>query len=102
MKTETRAKPTPGPWRVNQRTEKNGYGTITFQEIVVDRGYGPYVQCLNLIEGDGKDHSERNARAVADARLIAAAPRMYNFILDAARNGNQDARQIIAAVEGEQ
>jgi len=73
---------TPGPWKVSQRVERNGFGTLTFQEIVVGEPGRQYAQCLNLIDGDGQDHSARNKRALADARLIAAAPELLEALQD--------------------
>ena len=89
MKTETRAKHTPGPW------EKTT-GFVRAKNGVIAAYVGTRESLLRWAENPASQTIEANGR------LIAAAPRMYNFILDAARNGNQDAQNIIAAVEGEQ
>ena len=89
MKTETRAKHTPGPWASEPAMTCTGKTRMIthFGEIIAEVG----AVSKNQLDKD-----------IANARLIAVAPRMYNFILDAANNGNQDAKNILAAMEAEQ
>ncbi len=75
--------PTPGPWRVE-----------------IDK-YGP----LDVVGADGEFVARaawrhRNEKDAANARLIAAAPEMYEYIKVRAERGEETARRLIARSEG--
>jgi hypothetical protein len=110
-----RAQWTPGPWRVG---DQNGHCGISIDEISEEgaRVATVYLGVVTTAVEWGEQHFAlpENAEAVANARLIAAAPelvealrRLLNFAenteselgieLDSARN----ARALLARIEGE-
>lgn len=76
------AKHTPGPWQVAGPSAK-GY-------LVVQGAKGNGV-ALILMDSDDEE---------ADARLIAAAPLMYDYIASSASNGCAEAKKILEAIHG--
>jgi hypothetical protein len=68
---------TPGPWTV-------GGGTGRLNQIAID----PAIGCAY---GAGEE-------VVANARLIAAAPTMYDYIASSASNGCAEASKIMEAI----
>lgn len=88
---------TPGPWKF-KRT--HGLSSDTWYVITDADGFGP------VVEVGGKDKSGQIAEAKylitdpekieANARLIAASPTMYSYILKKAEEGDAEARSIIA------
>ena len=78
---------TPGTWRVKPNSV--GGPTVGPEGAVVAdiRTYGgPHV--------GGQQHPQ----TVANARLIAAAPTMYEYIASSASNGCAEARKIMEAI----
>lgn len=83
------SKHTPGPWVVGNQDPLNfgprrGQGTEPIGFV-----YGPSFP----------ERSEVGQRALANARLIAAAPQMYEYIASAASNGCAEAKKLIAAID---
>ncbi len=67
---------TPGPWYVKPREEiKSMYGSSYTRTTILDSqdgGYSPRHVIAQIARGNGKEE--------ANARLIAAAPEMYEFL----------------------
>lgn len=91
-------KHTPGPWTtrghrhvVAEQGEKTCF-------IALDIGPSwPYV--FRLPSQEGKSHVDSCREAEANARLIAAAPSMYQFIFDLAQSGNTGAGNLLNALD---
>ena len=83
------AKHTAGPWtfEVNANSVDVFLGPVKRgAEVFRQRLYG------------GEDH-DMDAVAIADARLIAACPTMYDYIRRQAEEGDGDAAKIISAID---
>lgn len=88
---------TPGPWRwcgrylLQDRKDSDG-NAIT----------NPYsTPCGYPIADDGSSGGEYNATIDTDspnARLIAACPKMFEYISKRAQEGDEDAAEIIASI----
>ncbi len=76
------SKHTPGPWHYMAGTHSH----YDSEGKAIARVYGPR----------GIDCSRRDA----NARLIAIAPEMYDYIASAASNGCADAQRLIAKAGG--
>lgn len=76
---------TPGPWRA-ERTQASAYWDWT---VMAPSGKGRTMQI-----GIDTDNTE------ADARLIAAAPAMHDYIARRAADGDTEAAQILEALSG--
>ncbi len=86
------AKFTPGPWFVRTR-ESGGVVVDCFVAAPDVNGFAYDAEILGDDEyRDGID------RQLADARLIAACPTMYDFIARIAAEGNAEAAIIVEAV----
>ena len=67
---------------------------------------GPWLMCesathvtVTNAHGDAVFHDDKRISGVmADARLIAAAPTMYEYIASSASNGCAEARKIMEAI----
>ena len=81
-----RVKHTPGPWRY---VRENGSPT-TGQHMIAGAVPGYLAQLRDCGSGD----------VTANARLIAAAPRMYARIEMLASEGDAEAQEIVEAVNG--
>ena len=83
-------KHTPGPWYVGSGTYegRNIYSTAS----VTDGEGFTYQPVVATAEDDGV------ACWDANARLIAAAPTMYEYIASSASNGCAEARKIMEAI----
>lgn len=75
---------TPGPWSVEQNT----YGSIVCKD-----GKSMIAVWPEDLGGQSFPHE-------ANARLIAASPRMYSYVESRADAGDEEAKRIIAEVSG--
>ena len=73
---------TPGPWSYNENSANRVLGS---ENQVVAATYGGIV-------GEPEQ--------VANTRLIASVPTMYDYLTRKASEGDDGARQILAAIEG--
>lgn len=95
-------KVTPGPWRAVRRVVSTCYpwGEPAYTS------YASFVEPIGLqVYGPDWHHDRRHNGPesnyiAANARLIAAAPRMYAFIEFCAAAGNAEAKAIKAEIEG--
>ena len=88
-------KHTPGPWCVKPYNWQRGNVSVFATKF----GRAPYGACVAYTPcSDGVGGEEG---ALANARLIAAAPKMYEYIASSASNGCAEAKRLIAEVEGE-
>lgn len=78
---------TPGPWHVSAGSSPGN------PRVIVESDAGLPVCALSLrgVQGDTR-------RMEANARLIAAAPTMYEYIASSASNGCAEARKIMEAI----
>ena len=87
-------KHTPGPW-----TSEPAYNNRVHREI---RTPGCLIAIVGNL-GDTSDHAPTRARwkaeTVANARLIALAPEMFEYIASSASAGCATARALIAKAE---
>ena len=74
---------TPGPWQYNPQS--------------ANRVTGPDGQIVAATYGGMTDDEEQ----VANTRLIASAPAMYDFIEKKALDGDQEAQAMVAGIETE-
>jgi len=83
---------TPGPWVVGDP------GSSTEYMIYCDNALGTAVATVKFAPLDltGWSHEER----IANARLIAAAPCMGAYVRKRAEAGDDDARALLARIEG--
>lgn len=87
-------KHTPGRWTFNNDSMT---GAVWAEKEFIASVYP------NAPEGwDGASEYERLDEMRANARLIAAAPDMFDDVLSSAQNGCATAQQIIARARGEQ
>ena len=77
---------TPGPWGI---TIDNNIARIGNQP-------GIYFAQVNLGQRSSQFRSEKEA----NARLIAAAPRMYGWLKRMSPSWDEEAKNIIASIEG--
>jgi len=78
---------TPGPWKFD------GYSCI-------DNLDGKMVACLKHDMCPELTIYEKNEKeAYANARLIAGCPTMYNYIQSKAKEGDNDAKEIIRSID---
>ena len=75
------SKHTPGPW-----TADSHYPSVS----------APNAPNLALCN----DHAIPISERIANARLIAVAPMMYEYIVSSASNGCAEAKKLIAKAEG--
>ena len=84
------SKHTPGPWVV---------GNVDPLNFGVQRDWG--IKPIGFVYGPSfPERSEVGQRALANARLIAVAPMMYEYIVSSASNGCAEAKKLIAKAEG--
>jgi hypothetical protein len=81
MKTEEKVAHTKGPWKAVAVDESAEYKQWEIQ---------PHVGVVERVDGIGE----------ANARLIAAAPMMYDYIAVKAELGDTEAGKIMEAVRG--
>lgn len=81
-------KHTPGPWFVERQIQNYRSGATAL--CITSRGEGQVAQTVASIVSidSGK----------ANARLIAAAPTMYEYISSSASNGCAEAREMLEAI----
>lgn len=94
-------KHTPGPWRIDVNGSENWTvdyegPSSTFMTICASGRREPVGFAVEPTAWGNDDEIEANAR------LIAAAPEMFDYILSSAQNGCATAQQIIARARGEQ
>ena len=83
-------KHTPGPWYVGSGTHE-GRNIYSVASVTDDEGF-TYQPIVASAEDDGIKCWDANAR------LIAAAPTMYEYIASSASNGCAEARKIMEAI----
>lgn len=83
-------KHTPGPWYVGSGTYE-GRNIYSVASVTDDEGF-TYQPIVASAEDDGIKCWDANAR------LIAAAPTMYEYIASSASNGCAEARKIMEAI----
>lgn len=91
--TKEQGKHTPGPWRVGEGgmpSRLNVWAGAAYQIAQVKRF--PAADDVRQIQAD--------AEAEANARLIAAAPRMYDRIVQLAASGDAEANSILEQING--
>ena len=81
---------TPGPWYVGSGTYE-GRNIYSVASVTDDEGF-TYQPIVASAEDDGIKCWDANAR------LIAAAPTMYEYIASSASNGCAEARKIMEAI----
>ena len=81
---------TPGPWYVGTGTYE-GRNIYSAASVTDDEGF-TYQPVVATAEDDGINCWDANAR------LIAAAPTMYEYIASSASNGCAEARKIMEAI----
>lgn len=79
---------TPGPWRAKKATVR---GEVNEWYVTDDEGVAVIASCVIDTAGEPSE---------ANARLIAAAPTMYEYIASSASNGCAEARAAIAKAKG--
>lgn len=93
----TENKHTPGPWKYSFESP----AVDSVWAIVTDRAGGIIA---NVNPETGPDATSapatRKMPADANARLIAAAPTMYNFVASKAASGDNEALAIMGAING--
>lgn len=77
--------PTPGPWHFKMVSEKSWH-------------VGVYDQSGNEVALVKVKSALHSARRDADARLIAASPKMYSYIEGRAQGGDLDAAAILESI----
>ena len=81
---------TPGPWKWS-----SGYETIdgrpTWSLVGETDGYG-------ILSCDGEENSPQGMNDEANARLIAAAPTMYDYIRKCAEAGDSEAMNLLESI----
>lgn len=82
---------TPGPWFVHPYVNQQGRHNKA-------KDVGPYGVATAVVLGPFEQ--EWDAKAEANARLIAAAPRMYEFVASKASSGDTDALAILEQING--
>jgi hypothetical protein len=78
----TQVKHTPGPWNFDKDDLGTWINSYTHPEPIAKMG------------------SSSNFPIEANAKLIAAAPTMYNYILSKANAGDAEAKEIIKTIYG--
>ena len=78
----TATKHTPGPWSYNELSANRVMGP---DDQIVAATYGGFV---------GSDEQEANTR------LVSAAPAMYGYVSMKASEGDQDAKALLASIDG--
>ena len=77
---------TPGPWMAKKATVR---GEVNEWYVADDEGVAVIASCVTDTAGEPSE---------ANARLIAAAPTMYEYIASSASNGCAEARKIMEAI----
>lgn len=92
MNTATRPTHTPGPWtvRISQNGALRGY-SIEHQD-----------ETLRSIVARNWEHElcEEHGNSLPNARLIAAAPTMFDYLTLLALRGDNEAHEIISKITG--
>ena len=86
MGERTMATHTPGPWKQHAKDQKSVWSALTKKEI-----------CAVSHDETG-EYAPPEKEALANARLIAACPTMYEYIRLQAENGDEHAAKIITAI----
>ena len=87
------AKYTPGPWAVLPEEVDRDYIRVRGTRL------GGRYKVANVLTPTGEGVPAREADETrANARLIAAAPKMYEYIESSASNGCAEARKIMEAI----
>ena len=84
------SKHTPGPWQ----------HSVKLSASENHRGFSIWT-ADGWALADVQPADENGIEGEANARLIAAAPKMYEYIASSASNGCAEAKRLIAEVEGE-
>ena len=89
------SKHTPGPWRIGNLASYDGYTGQPYRNVWAGQGEAATV-VARAIRSEGVMTNDVDA----DARLIAVAPMMYEYIVSSASNGCAEAKKLIAKAEG--
>ena len=85
---------TPGPWSAGALCEISGWVDISIG------GYPRNPVAYATPAAPGGPDERRDSETAANARLIAASPRMYSYVESKADAGDEEAKKIIAEVSG--
>lgn len=89
------SKHTPGPWEVSHGGHGSPHGFVIDEYFVLNRTVADDVAiAADIVDPATQMPSEANAR------LIAAAPTMYDFVQHAADHGDANAKAILEAIHG--
>lgn len=86
---------TPGPWVAR----KSKWGDLCIHAPTIEQQTGLDYVIVQDVGGDSTDHPKYGTPD-ANARLIAAAPSMYDFVRRAAEAGDGVAKTILEAIHG--
>ena len=88
---------TPGPWRMGSPSQ---FGVHNPNIVQTTDGEGIASVLGMPIHTKLEEIGARWAEGVANARLIAVAPEMYDYIASCASNGCAEAKRLIATAQG--
>ena len=86
---EQKAAHTPAPWRIEWNTAQGGEGHY----ITDSNDMGELSRIAAVLFHDDADGETR-----ANARLIAASPTMYDYLVERAQSGDARAASIVEAI----
>ena len=86
---EQKAAHTPGPWQIEWNVAQGGEGHY----ITVSNDMGELSRIAAVLFHDDADGETR-----ANARLIAASPTMYDYLVERAQSGDARAASIVEAI----
>lgn len=90
----TAFKGTPGPWQLSSESP-----TIIKQDMSLIGLPDGGVLIGSACGHESSGFFPTNEQAISNARLIAASPRMYDYIAVKARAGDKEAQEIISGVD---
>ena len=90
-------KGTRGPWEVVENPDSGGGDTAISNAASIYSECETYV--ADVYRGYVGSENVTAATQSANARLIAASPRMYDYIAVRARAGDKEAQEIISGVD---
>lgn len=90
-------KGTRGPWEVVENPDSGGGGTVISNAASIYSDDETYV--ADVYRGYVGSEIVTHDQQLANARLIAASPRMYDYIAVRARAGDKEAQEIISGVD---
>ena len=86
---EQKAAHTPGPWQIEWNVAQGGEGHY----ITDSNDMGEFSRIAAVLFHDDADGETR-----ANARLIAASPTMYDYLVERAQSGDARAASIVEAI----